>query len=92
MANGGAAGAAAAIANALKAMGVVVAVEPAEFLQILGRCEQPMVVHSPRAFLTKHKYLTSYRGFCFFTQSGEELLIPLSVEIVESKKIFVPVM
>jgi len=87
-----AAGAAAAIANALKAMGAIVCVEPREFLAILERTENPLVVHSPSGFLTKYKYLTSYKGLIFFTKSKDALLIPASVEIVTAKKIWVPQM
>lgn len=86
----GAIGAVAAMANALKAMGAVVFVEPSVFLDIAGKTDKPVVVHSPSGFLTKHKYLTSYKGFTFFTKSKEALLISGSVEMIESKKIAVP--
>ena len=93
MTNGaGAAGAAAVIAEALKAMGAIVCVEPQEFLAILERAEKPLVVHSPGGLLTKQKYLTSYKGLVFFTKSNEALLIPASVEMVTAKKIWVPQM
>lgn len=88
----GAAGAAAVMANALKAMGPIVCVEPQEFLAILERIEKPLVVHSPSGFLTKYKYLTSYKGLTFFTKSKDALLIPGSVETITAKKIMVPEM
>jgi hypothetical protein len=88
----GVAGAAAVIANALKAMGAIVCVEPQEFLAILQRTEKPLVVHSPSGFLTKYKYLTSYKGLIFFTKSKDALLIPASVEMVAAKKIWIPQM
>jgi hypothetical protein len=86
----GAGGAAAAIAEALKAMGPIVCVEPPDFLAILGKAEKPLVVHSPSGFMTKYKYLTSYKGLTFFTKSKEALLIPGSVEMIAAKKIVVP--
>jgi len=91
MTNGAAvAAAAAAKANAIKAMGPIVVVEPHEFLDILQRTEKPLVVHSPAGMITKYKYLTSYKGLTFFTKSKEPLLIPASVEIVTAKKIELP--
>ena len=86
----GAAGAAAAIAEALKAMGPIVCVEPQDFLAILGRVEEPLAVQSPSGLFTKYKYLTSYKGLTFFTKSKDPLLIPGSVEIITAKKIVVP--
>ena len=76
--------------NASKAMGSIVTVEPAEFLDILGKTEKPLVVHSPSGFMTQYKYLTSYKGLTFFTKSKEALLIPASVETITAKKISIP--
>ncbi len=64
----GAAGAAAAIAVALKAMGPIICVEPQDFLGILEKAEKPLVVQSPSGLMTKYKYLTSYKGLTFFTK------------------------
>lgn len=86
----GVAGSAAAMAEALKAVGAIVCVEPQDFLDILERIEKPLVVHSPSGFLTKYKYITSYKGLTFFTKSKEALLIPASVEIITAKKIVIP--
>lgn len=92
MTNGaaGAAVAAAAIANAIKAMGPIVIVEPQVFLDILQRTEKPLVVHSPAGLMTKYKYLTSYKGLIFFTKSKDALLIPASAETISAKKIELP--
>ena len=86
----GAAGAGAAAASAIKAMGPIVCVEPETFLTILQQIENPLVIHSPSSFLVSHKYMTSYKGFVFFAKSKEALLIPASVEIVTTKKIWIP--
>ena len=88
----GVAGAAAAIAEALKAIGAIVCVEPGDFLAILEKIEKPLVVHSPSGFMTKYKYLTSYKGLTFFTKSKDALLIPASVDMIIAKKIWVPQM
>ncbi|MHC4258997.1 MAG: hypothetical protein ACYSTF_01095 [Planctomycetota bacterium] len=94
MTNGaaGAAGAAAAIAEALKAMGPIICVEPQDFLAILEKAEKPLVVQSPSGFMTKYKYLTSYKGLTFFAKSKDPLLILGSVELITAKKIVVPQM
>ncbi len=92
MANGaaGAVVVVAAATNAIKAMGAVVVVDPQVFLDILQRAEKPLVVHSPAGFVTKYKYLTSYKGLVFFTKSKEALLLPASVEAITAKKIEIP--
>ena len=46
MAAGGAAAAAGAIAQAIKASGVLVRLDPAEFLKIVGRVPEPFVLLS----------------------------------------------
>jgi hypothetical protein len=89
---GGAAGAYVAAIEALKAMGPIVCVEPQDFLDILQKVKEPLVVYSLGGFFTKRRYLTSYKGLVFFTQSKEALLIPASVELVAAKKISVPQM
>lgn len=88
---GAAAAAAAAIANAIKASGVIVHVEPQDFVNILRRVEKPLVVYAQGGFFsTNHQYLTSYKGLAFFTKSGDEISFPRSVEIIIAKKIWIP--
>ena len=88
------AGAAAAIAaaiNAIKAMGVVVRVEPLDFLRVLGKQPEPLVVYSaPTFFARRHEYLVSYKGFAFYTRSPEALQLPGAVELVTTKTMYVP--
>ena len=80
----------AAMAEASKAIGAIVCVEPQDFLAILERNEKPLVVYSLAGFLTQYKYLTSYKGLTFFTKSKEALLIPASVETIIARKIAIP--
>jgi hypothetical protein len=85
------AAATAAIANAIKAYGAIVHVEPLAFARILVRTPEPLVVHATYGvFSTKHKYLTPYRGLFFFTKTPTPFPLPDNVELVESKKIWVP--
>jgi hypothetical protein len=87
----GEAAVAAAIANAIKASGVVVRVEPADFVNILRKAEKPLIVYTQGGVFSKnHQYLTSYKGFAFFTKSREQIDLPRGVEIVHAKKIWIP--
>lgn len=87
----GAAAAAAAIAQAVKASGVIVRVEPDDFLAILQKQEAPLVVHATGGFLgTNYQYLTSYKGLAFFSKSDDPISLPSGTELVQAKKIWIP--
>ena len=87
----GAAAAAAAIAQATKASGVIVRIEPHELSGILERQEAPLVVHATGGFLTtNYQYLTSYKGLAFFTKSPMPIDLPRGTELVKATKIWIP--
>jgi hypothetical protein len=91
MAAGGGAAAAAAIADAIRASGVLIRVQPAEFAKILARGKDPLVVIAEAGFFTrKFQYLTSYKGLAFFTSSKEAVQLPADVELITAKKIYIP--
>jgi hypothetical protein len=82
---------AAAMANAIKASGVVVRMEAVEWLGILKRIEAPLVVVGRGGVFRKHfQYLTSHRGLAFFTTSPTELVLPGRVDVVAAGKISIP--
>lgn len=86
-----AAAAAAAIANAIKASGVVVSVTPTDFQLILRRIEKPLVIFAEGGFFSaNYQYLVSHKGFAFFTKSAQPMLLPSGVEIIVAKKIWIP--
>ena len=85
----GAAGAAAAIAQAIKASGAIVQVEPEQFTRLLAGNAQGLVVHAPAAF-SRHKYMMGYRGLVFWTKTREPLYVPSTVQVVEAQRIWVP--
>lgn len=86
-----AAAAAAAVAKAIKASGVIVQVEPAEFQKLLGHNEQGLVVHAMGGlFSNKHKYLMSYKGLAFYTITSEAVHLPSACQVVEAQKIWIP--
>ncbi|HEY0082579.1 MAG TPA: hypothetical protein VGB61_07305 [Pyrinomonadaceae bacterium] len=83
--------AAAAIANAIKASGVLVNVAPEDFAAILRRTERPLVVTSEGGYFTTHyKYLTSYKGLAFYTKSRALLVLPAGAEVVRAQGISIP--
>ncbi|HEX8890541.1 MAG TPA: hypothetical protein VF779_15415 [Pyrinomonadaceae bacterium] len=87
----GAAAAAAAIANAIKATGAIVRVEQKDFEIILRKTEKPLVIIAQGGlFSTKYQYMTSYKGFAFFTKTVAPLLLPSSAEIIRAQKIWTP--
>ncbi len=93
MSNGGvvAATAAAAIANAIKASGVVVRVSSGDFRSLLNRAKGALVVHAAGGlFSTSYRYLLSYKGLAFFTKSAEPIPLPAHVETIRAAKIWVP--
>jgi len=85
------AAAAAAIASAIKASGVLITVDPENFQTILNKAEKPLVICTTGGVFSKnYQYLTSYKGFAFFTKSRSPLDLSLKVEIVQANKIWIP--
>ena len=85
------AAAAAAIAQAIKASGVLVQLEPEEFAKLLGRMREPLIVYAQRGiFRTRHRYLVSYKGLAFITTSREPLPLPAGTELVTAGRIWIP--
>ena len=85
------AAAAAAIADAIRASGVLVRVQPAEFAKILACGKDPLVVIAEAGiFSRKFQYLTSYKGLAFFTSSKEAIELPAGAEVIAAKQIYIP--
>lgn len=81
----------AAIVNAIKASGVLVRVEAGDFLAVLRRVDEPLVVVSyGGVFKKQYKYLTTYKGLAFFTKSPNSLVLPSRVEVIQAKSISIP--
>lgn len=88
---GASAAIAAAIAQAIKASGAIVRMEPDDFLQILSRTERPLVVIAKGGVIkANYRYLTGYKGLAFYTKSSIPLMLPGNVEVVMSKEIWIP--
>jgi len=83
--------AAANVIRAARATGIIVTVEPLEFLSLLKRNSNPLVVYATSWFLTtNYQYLTSYKGIAFFTRSSTPLPLPSDAELVHARGIWVP--
>jgi len=79
------------IANAVKASGTLVKIEPAEFQKIIGKIENPLVVYAEGGVIsTNHQYLVSYKGFAFFTKADEQIALPRNCEVIVAEKIWIP--
>ena len=85
------AAAAAAIAQAIKASGVLVQVLPEEFSKLVAISDEPLVVYAPPRgmFSRRHRYLMSYRGLAFYTASPEALALG-GADIIIAKSIWIP--
>jgi hypothetical protein len=79
------------VAEAIRAMGPIIQVEPIDFAKILVRTPEPLVIHATYGvFSTKHQYLTSYKGLFFHTRTPTPFPLPEDAELIESKRIWVP--
>ena len=89
----GVVGAAAAIAEAIKASGVIVAVEIDGFKSIVSRVDNPLIVAATSRFgRKKYHYLTSYKGLAFHARSAKPLEVTGDVELVTARRIWIPSM
>jgi len=87
----GAAAVQAAIAQAIRASGVLVRVSPEDFQKILRKIEQPLVIRATGGFFaTNYQYLTSYKGLAFYTKSATEIILPAGTETIAANKIWIP--
>ena len=87
----GAAAVAAAVMQAVRAMGVIVKVKPEDFLRIVERVPEPLVVRAPHGmFSKKTNYIVSYKGFAFFTVSKDEIRLPAAAEVIHADSMYVP--
>ena len=85
------AAAAAAIAQAVKASGVIVRVTPEDFENILSKSDKPLVICATGGFIsTNYQYMTSYKGFAFFTKCPAPLMFSPKVETIVAQKIWIP--
>lgn len=81
----------AAIMEAIKASGVLVRIHPPDFQRLVAKLDSPLIIRSKGGFFQKkHHYMTSYKGFAFFTKTDDELYLPASAEVIQARSIFIP--
>ncbi len=91
IAGAAAGGAAQVIADAVKASGAIVRVDPENFMAILARIEAPLVVTAQGGiFSTNYQYITGHKSLVFFTRSPVPLQLAGDVEVVQARKIWIP--
>jgi hypothetical protein len=80
-----------ATAEAIKASGAIVRVEPNDSLSIINRTDKQLVVIARARWLrSNYQYLTAYKGLVFFRKSITALEFPSNAEIVTAREIWVP--
>ncbi|TAF07810.1 MAG: hypothetical protein EAZ77_08540 [Nostocales cyanobacterium] len=68
--------------------GTGVCVKLDDFLAIISKSEEPLVIVTSEGFFTKiYKYVTAYKGFVFFTESLDKLDFGGNVEIIYAQSI-----
>ena len=83
--------AAAVIAQAIKASGAIVSLEPNDFFTLVSRVDKPAVVLATGGFRKKtYQYLTGYKGLIFYTKARIPLHLPSSAEVIVARKIWIP--
>ncbi len=80
-----------AAARAIKASGAIIKLESGEFAKILLRTTDPLIVISPSGYKKrKTKYLLSWKGFVFYCETKEQMVLPRGAEIILADKIWIP--
>ena len=88
----GMAGHYAVTARAMRAFGMLVRVNPEDFMTILSKNEKPLVVFTEKKFIvSSYHYLTSYKGFIFYTKTKSPMQLTSNVELIQAKSMWVSV-
>ena len=91
MAAGASGAAAAAIADAIKASGVIVSVDPYNFELLLQQIADPLVVHAEGGiFSTNYQYLIGHKGLAFYTKAQSPIPLPAGTQVIRSQRIWLP--
>ncbi|MBZ5535126.1 MAG: hypothetical protein LAO31_04155 [Acidobacteriia bacterium] len=81
----------AATAEAIKASGAIVRVEPSVFTAIIWKTENPLVVAAEGGFLKRnYQYLSAYKGLIFYTKSPIPVELGNRCELIKARSIWIP--
>ena len=65
--------------------GTGVHVKCEDFITILSKSEDPLVIMTAEGLFTKiYKYATAYKGFVFFTESLDKLHFGKEIELIQA--------
>lgn len=68
--------------------GTGVRVKSEDFLNILSKSQDPLVIFTAEGFFTKiYKYVTTYKGFVFFTESLDRFEFSSDIEVIQAQSI-----
>jgi len=77
--------------RAVKACGCLIELKPADFIELVARTEEPLVVLAHTGIILKtFEYMTSYKNFCFHTESKTVLKFTNKIELVVAAKMTIP--
>lgn len=78
--------------NARMALGTIVVVDSNRFSSILTMIETPLVIVSREKYLFRklYKYIVTYKGLVFYTDSEKSILLPDNIELIEAERIWTP--
>ncbi len=79
------------IMEAKKAMGSIIHIENKDFLDLVKKEENPLVVFHHGGVLRKvYSYLFSWQGYIFVTKSQKKLSLPGKTQVIKAKKLELP--
>ncbi len=80
-----------AIMEAKKAIGPIIHIENEDFLKLVNRGEEPLVVFNHGGVFRKvYSYLFSMKGFVFVTRSQKKLPLPGKAQVIKAQKLDLP--
>ena len=89
--NGTGTAVAAAIANAIKASGAIVRLKEEDFIKMISRADNPVILVAKGGFMKKEfDYLSAYKGFILYVRTKKELNLPGDSEIISAQQIWIP--
>lgn len=79
-------------ASAIKAFGAIVKVDSTVFMSIVSKVNDPLVIRAQEKIFTRvvNKYLTTYKGLIFYTETRENLSLPAATEMMKADRILIP--
>ena len=80
-----------AMMNSVKAMGPIVSIDPQDFITLLHKQDEALVVTAEKGvFGKKRQYLMPYRGLYLYTETKDPFEIPSGVDIISAKSLWIP--